>query len=151
MQLYRGRATDEWRGSVTYDAGDTAESAAGHDSAGCNPVGWHQHRSANGRGADTEYACLCREHDDEFGHARHDGAGQCFGCCGNAGRIACIAIRVLSRKDVAYSRLCAMANGPGEGSRLQTRAAQATAPNPKMSFIKCYLIVRLARRAYFHL
>jgi hypothetical protein len=158
MQRHPGRAADEWRSSVTYDAGDTAESAAGHDSAGGNPVGQHQHRSANGRGADTEYACLCREHDDEFGYARHDGTGQRYGCCGIAGRIPCIAIRLLSRNDFASSRLRrATANGPGEGSKLQTRAGrsqtslrppQATAPNSKMSFIKWYLMVRPARRAY---
>jgi hypothetical protein len=151
MQLHPGRAADEWRGSVTYDAGDTAESAAGHDSAGGNPVGQHQHRSANGRRADTEYACLCREHDDEFRYARHAGAGQRYWCCGNTGRIAYITIGLLTRKEVASSRLRAMANGPAEGlqtlaGRLQTSLLppQATAPDSKMSFIKWYLIVRSA-------
>ena len=159
MQLHPGRAADEWRGSVTYDGGDTAESAAGHDSAGGNPVGQHQHRSANGRGADTEYASLCREHDDEFGYARHAGAGQRYRCCGNAGRIGCIAIGLLTRKEVASSRLRATANGPAEGSKLQSLEGrlqtsllppQATAPNSKMSFIKWYLMVRPARRAYLY-
>ena len=64
---------------------------------------------------------MCREHDDEFGYARHDGTGQRYRCCGNAGRIACIVIGLLTRKDFASSRLRATANGPAEGSKLQTR------------------------------
>jgi hypothetical protein len=38
--------------------------------------------------ADTKYVGLRRVHDDEPGHARDDGAGQCHRCDGNPRRIA---------------------------------------------------------------
>jgi hypothetical protein len=56
---------------------------------------------------------LRREHDDESGNARHDGAGQRHGRRGNAGRIACIAIRLLRIIRPLVS---------AEGSKVRTRA-----------------------------
>src|SRR5882672_8383478 len=46
----------------------------------------------------AQHVCMCREHDDESGDARHDATGQRHGRRGNAGRIARIAIGLLSRK-----------------------------------------------------
>ena len=96
MQLRAGRPADQWRGAVIDDAGNTAESATRRDSAGDSSAGRHQHRPVHDRGTDSEYVGLCRKHDDEPGNAGHDGTGQRHGRRGNAGRIACIAIRLLT-------------------------------------------------------
>jgi hypothetical protein len=54
-------------------------------------------RSNDDGGTDAEYAVLRREHDDEPDDASRDGPGQCHGRCRNAGRIASIAIGLLTR------------------------------------------------------
>jgi hypothetical protein len=61
-----------------------------------------------------------REHDDESGNARHDGAGQRHGRRGNAGRVAAGLLTGCKR-------------------RLESNKL----------FIKCYLVVRLVHLAYF--
>ena len=125
MQLYAWRPADQWRGFAAVDPRGFEQPAAWHDSARGHRACQHQHRSDNDRGADAKYVGLRREHHDESGNAQHDGACQCHGRRGNAGRIACIAIGLLTRKDFASSRLRATANGPAEGSKLRTRAGRS--------------------------
>jgi hypothetical protein len=88
LQLYAGRPADQRRGFAALDTGNFDESPPRHDLAGYNAACRHQPRSDDDRGADTKYVGLRREHDDEPGHARHDGAGQCHRCHDNPRRIA---------------------------------------------------------------
>jgi two-component system OmpR family response regulator len=78
-----------------------------------------------------------REHDDESGNARHDGAGQRHGRRGNAGRIAA----GLLTGELASPRFAR--NGRSVGRR------RPEPRNSKLQFIKCYLVVRLVHQAYF--
>jgi hypothetical protein len=64
-----------------------------------------------------------REHDDDSGDARHDGAGQCHRRRGNARRI--VAVGLLRRK-----------------------LASARRANHKTPFMKPYLMVRPVSPAY---
>ena len=98
MQLYAGRSADQWRGFAALDPRGSEQPFAWHDSTGGHAACRHQHRSDNGRDADAKYIGLRREHDDESGDARHDGAGQRHGCRGNAGCIAGIPIGLLRGK-----------------------------------------------------
>jgi hypothetical protein len=99
MQLDAGGAADQWRGFAALDPPSSEQPPAWHDSTRGHGACQHQHRSDNDRGADAEYVGLRREHDDESGNARHDGAGQRNGSRGNAGRIASsIAIGLLRGK-----------------------------------------------------
>jgi hypothetical protein len=76
MQLYAGGASDQWRRFAALDPGSSKQSGAWYDSARGLGDCRHQHRSGNGRDADTEYVGLRREHDDESDDApRHDGPG----------------------------------------------------------------------------
>jgi hypothetical protein len=75
MQLYAGGGPDQWRRFAALDPRSSEQSPAWHDSTHSRGACRHQHRSDNGRDADTEYVGLRREHDDESGDARHDGAG----------------------------------------------------------------------------
>jgi hypothetical protein len=96
MQLCAGRSADQWRGVAALDPRSPEQPPAWHDSTHSRSAWRHQHRSNNGRDADTEYVGVRREHDDESGNPRHDGTGQRDGRRGNAGRIAsCIAIGLL--------------------------------------------------------
>jgi hypothetical protein len=79
-----------------------------------------------------------RERDDESGDPRHDGPSQRHGRCGNTGRIASVAIRLLSGK-LAYTPWHKAIGG-------RQRLGRA---NSKMLFIKCYLMVRPIHPAYF--
>src|SRR5712671_1600177 len=76
------------RGFAALDTGNFDESTPRHDPAGYDAACRHQPRSDDDRGADTKYVGLRREHDDQPGHARDDGAGQCHRCHGNPRRIA---------------------------------------------------------------
>ena len=87
MQRRAGRSADQWRGLAAVDAGDSQWPTARYDSA-CDHGTWqHQHQSGDDRGGDAEHAGMRREHDDESGSTRHDGAGQRHGCGGNAWRL----------------------------------------------------------------
>jgi hypothetical protein len=88
MQRYAGRPANQWRGPAAHDAANSSEPAARYDSARHCATCGHQHRSGNGGYANAEHVGMRREHDDESGNARHDGAGQCHGRRGNAGCIA---------------------------------------------------------------
>jgi hypothetical protein len=98
MQLNSGRSADQWRSFAAFDAGNSAQFATRHDPARYNGACQYQHRSDNDRGADAEYVGLRRERDDESDNARHDGTGQRHGRGGNARRIACIAIGLLTEE-----------------------------------------------------
>jgi hypothetical protein len=151
MQLCAGRPADQWRGSVIDDPGNTAKSATRRDSAADSSVGRHQHRSDNGCGADPEYVCLCREHDDESGNAGHDGTGQRHRCRGNAGRIARIAIRLLTRKTSlprAFARRPMPAQGGEPQSRAGTSQASLLSRRRQNRTLNRYLVVRPTGRAY---
>ena len=87
MQLDAGRPADQWRGFAALDAGNSGEPATRYDSARRHSAWRHQHRSDSGGDANAEHVGMRREHDDESGDARHDGAGQRHGRRGNAGRM----------------------------------------------------------------
>jgi hypothetical protein len=65
---------------------------------------------------------LRRKHDDEPGDARHDDTGQRHGRRGNAGRIACIAIRLLRVIRPLIS---------AEGSKVRTRVQAVETSRPR--------------------
>jgi hypothetical protein len=88
VQLHAGRPTDQRRGFAALDAGNTGEFAPWYDSARHHTAWRHQHRSYDGGYANAEHVGMRREHDDEFGDARHDGTGQRHWRRGNAWRIA---------------------------------------------------------------
>jgi hypothetical protein len=117
---------------------------------------------------------LRREHDDESGDARHDGAGQRHGRRGNARRIASIAIWLLtgklaSRRPRAIGRCVRSKQSTAAVSRIDVASRgldprttalvlidlqkgiasmpQATASNGT-PILKPYLMVRPAFRAY---
>jgi hypothetical protein len=123
MQRYAGRTTDQWRRFAALDPRDSEQPPAWHDSTRGRGACRNQHRSDYDRGADAEHVGMRREHDDESGDARHDGAGQRHGRGGNARRI--VAIGLLRRK-----------------------LASARRANHKTPFIKPYLMVRPVSRAY---
>jgi hypothetical protein len=74
-----------------------------------------------------------REHDDESGDARHDAPGQRHGRSGNAGRIACVAIGLLSRKPASRR------------PRVKRYMQRTPRAGP---ILKWYLVVRLFLEAY---
>ena len=106
MQLYTGRPADQWRGFAALHAGNSVEPATWHHPAGYNAACQYQHRSDDDRDADAEYVSLRRERDDGSGNAWHDEPGQRHGRCGNRGRIAYIALGLLTGKKLASWRPC---------------------------------------------
>jgi hypothetical protein len=96
MQLYPGGPADQWRVFAALNPGNSEQPRAWHDSTRSHGACHHQHRSDDGRGPDTKYIGLCREHNDESGYPKHDGAGQCHRRHGNARRDT--SIRLLMRE-----------------------------------------------------
>ena len=96
MQFYARRSADQRRGFAALDTRNSERPSARHDSARDHGACHYQHRSDNDCDADSEHVGMRREHDDEFGDARHDATGQRHGRSGYAGRIA--AVGLLSRK-----------------------------------------------------
>jgi hypothetical protein len=103
MQLYAERSGDQWRGFAALDPRNSEQPPAWHDSTSGHGACQHQHRSQNERGADAQYVSLRRERDDESGNARHDDTGQRHGRRGNARRVACITIRLLTPEATKYA------------------------------------------------
>jgi hypothetical protein len=91
---------------------------------------------------------LRRERDDEPGNARNDGTGQRHGRCGNAGRIASIAIGLL-RVNPAVDRRQQDANPfPGGTDILPPHRMGARDGPDQQPIMKPYLMVRLIFPAY---
>jgi hypothetical protein len=88
MQLYAGRAADQWRRFGALDAGNSGEPTTRYDSAGRRAAWRHQYRSDSGSYANAEHIGMRGKRHDESGDARHDGIGQRHGCRGDARRIA---------------------------------------------------------------
>jgi hypothetical protein len=88
VQFYTGGPSDKWRRFAALDPPSSERSLARRDSTRSPGTCRYQHRSDNNRGADAEYVGMRREHDDESGNSRHDGAGQRHGRRSNTGRIA---------------------------------------------------------------
>ena len=95
LQLFTGRPSDQQRRFDTLDAGYFGWSATRHDPARRDATCDHQPGSDRDGGADAKYVGLRRERDDVSDDTRHDGPGQCHGCCRNAGRIVSVATRLL--------------------------------------------------------
>jgi hypothetical protein len=123
MQLDAGGPADQRRGFAAHDAANSGEPATRYNSAGHHAAWRYQHRTGNGGYAHAEHVGMRREHDDESGNARHDGAGQRHRRRGNAGRIAA---------GLLMARKCCASRGKS-----------------KLQFIKCYLMVQLVHQAYF--
>src|ERR1700755_2507241 len=100
MQLYPGWPAEQWRGFAAFNAANSGGSTR-RDTTGYCAAWRDNYRSYHDRDAYAEHVGMPREHDDEPGYPRNDGAGQCYWGHRNPRRV--VPIRLLMQER-AFSR-----------------------------------------------